>query len=187
MHEQERVVISTEKQSLVPGEAGREWYVFRTRPRREKKAAELFGELGLGHYLPLREKVTRNGRRTFTSRVPLFSGYVFGCCDLGARLRLMQSGLLAQWLEVKDQQQLLSELQGIEIASGHGTGVVLYPRLQRGQWVRVVSGPLAGVRGRISRRKECYRIVLDMTALQAAAAIEVDMADVELEGEAGAP
>lgn len=165
---------------LVLGEVGQEWYVFRTRPRREKKGAEVFADLGLRHYLPLREKVTRRGRRRFASQVPLFPGYAFACCGIGERLWAMQSGHFAQWIEVIDQVRLLQELRGIRIAVERGTGVELYPRLKRGQWVRVVSGPLRGVLGRISRRKEKYRIVLELTALQAAVAVEVDMQDVEL-------
>ena len=89
---------ATVEQIPVPGENGSQWYVFRTRPRCEKKAAELFGDMGLRHYLPLRDKVTRKGRRTFSTRLPLFSGYMFGCCDVGSRLQAMQSGHQAQWL-----------------------------------------------------------------------------------------
>ena len=166
-------------QLLVPGTDGSEWHVFHTRPRREKKAAELFAQMELPHYLPLRENVTRTKGRRFTSQVPLFPGYVFGCCDGGARLRAMRSGCFAQWLEVKDQTRLLTELRGIQLATEHGTDVQLYPQLQRGQWVHIVRGPLRGVRGRISRRKDRFRIVLELTALQAAVAVEVDMQDVE--------
>ena len=164
---------------LSPGEAGSEWFVFRTRSRREKRAEELFGQMRLRHYLPLREKVTRRGRRRFTSMVPLFPGYVIACCDSMERLRAMRSGHFAEWLEVKDQDRFLAELRGIRIASERGSGIELYPRLKRGQWVRVVSGPLRGVQGRISRRKEQFRIVLELTALLTAVAVEVDMADVE--------
>jgi len=162
------------------GSGDGQWFVFRTLPRREKKAADLLENMGLSYYLPLREQVTRRGRRRFSSRVPLFPGYVFGCCDIADRLSAMQSGIFVQWIDVKDQSQLLSELRGIHIAVEVGAGAKLYPRLQKGQWVRVVSGPLQGMAGQISRRNAKYRIVLDLTALQAAVAVEVDMQDVEL-------
>jgi transcriptional antiterminator RfaH len=168
---------------LAPGEEGQEWYAFRTRPRQEKKAADRFADLSLHHYLPLRERVTRKGRGRYSFQVPLFPGYIFGCCDLGERLQMMQSGHLAQWIEVVDQSRLLEELRGIEIACQSGQDVRLFPKLQRGRWVRVVSGPLAGVSGRISRRESRYRVVLELTALGSAVAVEVDMQDVALEGE----
>ena len=94
---------------------------------------------------------------------------------------MMQSGHLAQWLEVVDQSRLLEELRGIEIACQSGQDVRPFPQLQRGRWVRVASGPLAGVSGRISRRESRYRVVLELTAL--GSAVEVNMQDVALEGE----
>jgi len=164
---------------LVPGEEGRQWYVFRTRPRREKKAVELFGDMGLPNYLPLHDSVTHKGGRTIRSRRPLFSGYVFGCCDSDTRLRAMRSGFFAQWLEVRNQRQLLAELRGIHLAMESCSDVRLYPQLRRGQWVHVVHGPMRGVCGRVSRRNRRFRIVLEVTALEAAVAVEVDMHNVE--------
>ena len=172
-------------QTLVPGEVGQQWHVFRTRPRCEKKAAEQFDEMRLGHYLPVREQVSRRKGRRYSSLLPLFPGYLFGCCDTGQRLRAMRGGYLSQWLDVKDQQTLLLELRDICVASVRGTGVELYPQLCRGKWVKAVRGPLEGIRGRISRRKENYRIVLGLTAMQSAVAVEVEMQDVEIDDTVG--
>ena len=172
-------------QTLMAGEGDRMWYVFRTRPRREKKTAVQFADMGLRYYLPLREQVSRRKGRRHRSLLPLFPGYLFGCCDGGERLRAMRGGHLSQWLEVADQETLLAELRSICVASMEGTGIKLYPQLRRGKWVRVVTGPLAGVRGRISRRKESYRIVLEMTALQSAVSVEVEMQDVEIDNVVG--
>lgn len=160
------------------GEGGAEWYVFRTRPRREKKAVESLQDVGAPHYLPLRRNVTRKGKGRYSFLVPLFPGYVFGCCTPGQRLQAMRLGHMANWLEVVDQEQLLEELRQIDVASERGTGLRLFPQLQRGKWVRVVTGPLTGVSGRISRRKECYRLVMNVSVLGTAVAAEVDMGDV---------
>ena len=93
----------------------------------------------------------------------------------------MRGGHLAQSLAVVDQQTLLLELRNICVAATQGTGLELYPQLRRGTWVRVVNGPLTGIRGRVSRRNERYRIVLEMTALASAVAVEVEMQDVEID------
>ncbi len=178
------VDIDTVLGTLVPGAPGQRWHVFRTRPRCEKKAAEEFEDLRLAHYLPLKQQVYRRKGRRYESSLPLFPGYVFGCCDTGERLRAMQLAPLTQWIDVADQTTLLAELHDIVIATLRGTGVQLYPRLTRGQRVKVVRGPLAGLRGRISRRKENYRIVLEMTAMQAAVGVEVEMQDVEIDDSA---
>ena len=172
-------------QTLVPGQDGRQWHVFRTRPRCEKRAAEQFDDMRLDHYLPVREQVSRRKGRRYCSSLPLFPGYLFGCCDTGERLRAMRGGHLSQWLEVADQQTLLLELRNICIACLRITGVELYPQLRRGKWVRVVRGPVAGISGRISRRNENYRIVLELTAMQSSVAVEVEMQDVEIDDRVG--
>ena len=166
------------------GEGGAEWYAFRTRPRREKKASGVLLELAAPHYLPLRKNVTPRGRGRYSFMVPLFPGYLFGCCTAGQRLQVMRSGHLLKWLEVVDQEQLLRELREIYLACEQGAGLRLYPQLTRGRRVRVVRGPLTGVEGRISRRGQRYRLVLNVSALGTAVATEVDMDDVVLAGEA---
>ena len=172
--------ISSDGRSVfVPGDLDSRWHVFRSKPRREKKAAEVLSSVGARCYLPLRDKSTRKGRRIFKSRVPLFAGYLFACCNPDSRLAAMRSGHIAQTLEVRNQAQLLAELRDIDTALEHGEGVALFPQLTRGRLVRVINGPLRGLSGRVSRRKDQHRLVLGMTSLQAAVAVEVDMHDVE--------
>ena len=83
-------------------------------------------------------------------------------------------------IEVIDQEQLREELYNVYLASNLGAALTLYPLLKRGRWVRVISGPLAGLTGRISARKdEGFRLVLNVSILGSAVAVEVDMASVE--------
>jgi len=167
--------------ALEPGAPGSVWYAFSTRPRREKKAASQFHDMGIAYYLPLRQKVSgRKGRRPNSSEVPLFPGYLFGRCDVGERLHAMRGGHLSQWVEAADQTMLLAELRSICLASICGTDVELYPQMRRGAKAHVISGPLAGAHGRISCRKGNFRIVLELTLLQSAVAVEVDMQDVQV-------
>ena len=168
---------------LSVGDGDRLWYAFHTRPRCEKKAADACRDMPLRHYLPLRESVTRKGKGRYSFQVPLFPGYIFGCCDADERLRLMRSGFMVRWLEVVDQLQLLDELKSVYVASEKGAGLTLYPQLKRGRNIRVVRGPLRGVTGKISRRKERFRLVLNVSALGSAVSVEVDIDDVEVIGQ----
>ena len=168
---------------LSVGDGDRLWYAFHTRPRCEKKAAGACRDMPLRHYLPLRESVTRKGKGRYSFQVPLFPGYFFGCCDVDERLRLMRSGFVIRWLEVVDQLRLLGELKNIYVASEKGDGLTLYPQMKRGRDIRVVRGPLKGIMGMISRRKESFRLVLNVSALGSAVAVEVDIDDVEVIGE----
>ena len=169
-------------QLFVPGSAGSIWYAFHTKPRCEKKAAGLCDGIGLRYYLPLRRNTPKKkkGQRHYSFDVPLFPGYVFSCCSDEERLHLMRSGYLVQWLEVVDQDQLLEELTSVYVASRRGAGLTLYPQLKRGRRIRVIRGPLGGIQGRISQRKDEFRLILNISVLGTAVAVEVDMEDVEV-------
>ena len=78
----------------------------------------------------------------------------------------MQSGILAQSLDIIDQDRFLTELRAISVAISQGASLQLYPRLRRGQWVRVVRGLLGEV-GPITRRNERYQVGWEMAACDA--------------------
>ena len=165
-----------------PGEADRLWYVVHCKPRCEKKTANTCLDREIRHYLPLRQSRPnpRKGQRRYSFDVPMLPGYLFACCNAGERLELLRSGYSVRTIEVVDQDLLLSELQQIYLASCGPGELSLYPQLKRGRNVRVIRGPLQGIRGKISSRKETFRLVLNVTILGTAVAAEVDMDDVEL-------
>jgi transcription antitermination factor NusG len=167
---------------FVPASDDREWYLFHSRPRCEKKAADACRDLSLSHYLPLRQSTgpKRKGQRQYSFEVPLFPGYLFGSCNLQERTQLMRRGFFVRWIEVVDQAKLLEELKCVYLASNQGVNLLLYPMLKRGQTVRVVRGPLVGLYGKVSRRKRTFRLVLNVACLDTAVACELDMDDVEV-------
>ena len=120
------------------------------------------------------------GQRRVSFDIPLLPGYLFARCNAAERLALLRSGYLVRTIDVVDQIQLLDELRQIYLASAGPTDLTLYPQLKRGRKIRVVRGPLSGVSGQISSRKETFRLVLNVSILGTAVAAEVDMDDVEL-------
>ena len=181
-----RHALQEEAARLFRLEEGAPWLALHTRPRSEKQTAKHCLQLGIRHYLPLRRnepaKSGQKGQRRYHFEVPLFPGYMFAVCDRQQRYDLLQTNCLVRTIEVVDQQQLGDELYNVYLASNLGVALTLYPLLKRGRWVRVISGPLAGLSGRISARKdEGFRLVLNVSILGSAVAVEVDMGAVEAE------
>jgi transcriptional antiterminator RfaH len=179
-----RSALEEEAARLFRPEEGAPWYALHTRPRREKQASRHCLQLGIRHYLPLRRsepaRSGRKGQRRYSSEVPLFTSYLFAALDRQQRYDLLLTDCLVRTIEAVDQEQLREELRNVFMASRLGAALSLYPLLRRGRWVRVVSGPLAGLYGRISARKdEGFRLVLNVSILGSAVAVEVDMATVE--------
>ncbi len=154
--------------------AGERWTVLYTRSRCEKKAARACARLGIRHYLPLREMRASSGRHR-AHQVPLFPGYVFACLGPSAREPLLEGGAIARVIPVPHPALLLDELRQIRRALAAGVDLAAGPSLARGMLVRVASGLLSGVVGRVAwvrRRRVC--LVLNVTLLGRGAVVEVD-------------
>ncbi|MEW6751630.1 MAG: transcription termination/antitermination NusG family protein [Candidatus Latescibacterota bacterium] len=167
-----------------PAEDGGLWYVLHCRPRCEKRAAGACAEHQVRSYLPVHRKVhpPRKGQRGYAFDIPLFTGYLFACCTPMGRYQLLRSELLVRTIEVVDQAGLLAELRSVYLACCSQVSLTLYPQLRRGRRVRVTAGPLRGIVGRISQRKQGFRLVVNVTILGQGVAMEVDMDQVELLG-----
>ncbi len=177
----EDAVLARADELFRPGEPGQSWLVLHVRPRCEKRAAKACADLKVRHYLPLhrRHHPPRKGQRGYSFDVPLFPGYVFVCCDPGERYRVLLSGQVVATLEVVNQAELLDELRNVFLAASRPVELALYPQLRRGRRVRVTAGPLKGVVGRITERRQGLRLVLNITMLGTAVAAEIDMSQVE--------
>jgi transcription antitermination factor NusG len=155
-------------------EADFPWWVAHTRSRQEKALARYLEPLGVPLYLPHREKRTRRAGRAFVSYLPLFPGYVFFRGPGAARHTALRSNLLVRILEVPDQVLLNRELAQLRSLQESGASLVPYEELGPGDAVRVVDGPFKGYSGVVVRGRARLRLVVSITMLQKAVAIEFD-------------
>jgi transcription antitermination factor NusG len=68
----------------------------------------------------------------------------------------------------------LSEIRSIQTVAESGRSVQPWPFLQRGQKIRIDAGPLSGTEGTLLRVKNELRLVVSVTMLQRAMAVELD-------------
>ncbi len=150
------------------------WWVAHTKPRQEKALAWDIWRLGQAYFLPMYD-VTRQSRgRKWVSKLVLFPGYLFLCCDEDRRVKALQTGRIAGLIEVVDQKQMISELSAVKRLIETRLAVDPYPALKEGTLCRVRSGPLAGLEGRVDRRKNPTRFVIQVSILGQGAAVEID-------------
>lgn len=165
---------------LGPADPGEGWTVLYTRFRCEKKAARACMRLGIRHYLPLRERPRCDQRpgsrhRRRVHKLPLLPSYLFACLGASVREPLLESGAIARVIPVPHPASLLDELRQIRAALAAGADLVVGPALVRGTLVRVASGPLSGVVGRVAWvRRRRVRLVLNVTMLKWGAEVDVD-------------
>ena len=150
------------------------WTVAHTRSRQEKSLARHLEPLGIGFYLPQREKRVRRSGRQFVSYLPLFPGYVFLRAVGADRSAVFRSGFVVRLLDVRDQDLLHEELRQIRRLQEAGAAMVPFAPLVRGDLVTVEDGPFRGCRGRVVREQSGFRFVVSISTLRQNVAIEFD-------------
>ena len=150
------------------------WVVLHTKSRREKKVSEFCNKTGISNYLPLEQRYKQYGKKRVIFLVPLFSGYLFCCCNEKERYALLMTHQIAQVIPVIDQYSLLHDLEKLHIAQNAGMDLTPTQHFKNGHEVKIISGPLAGYMGIIQKIKGKKRLVLNVDFIQQAASIEVD-------------
>jgi transcriptional antiterminator RfaH len=156
------------------------WWVAHTKSRNEKALAhDLIGR-SVNYFLPMTWKVRHIRGRRIKSLLPLFSGYLFFCGNEQQRLGVLKTNRVASLIEVKDQQQLVTELSAIERALRTGANLQRDKYIKKGQRCRVTSGPLRDIEGVVQQSRTGARLILKVDMLGQAASVELDSDLIEI-------
>ena len=156
------------------------WWVLYTLSRREKELMRRLKTLDIPFYGPLIPKKTRspNGR-VRTSFVPLFPGYVFIHGQEEQRHIALTTNCVSRSITVDDSGGLVADLRQIYRLIESNTPLTMESRIQPGQLVRVISGPLLGMEGMVVERRGVDRLLVSVGFLQQGASIAIDDFQVE--------
>lgn len=161
------------------------WMVAHVRSRQEKTLARHLERQGVGFYLPQIEKTTRRDGRTYRSYVPLFPGYVFLRGDARSRDVAWRSNVVANLIDVDDQELVHKEL--FQLRELQLAGASLTPQLDIviGTPVRVTDGVFAGYTGIVVKEKDKERLIITISHLHRAVAVEIARGAVRKDAGAG--
>lgn len=157
-----------------------QWYVAHTRSRFEKAFARDLLNCGVGYFLPLVERTRIISGKKRRVLLPLFPSYVFFCGDESAVRNAQMTNRLCQTITVPDQDTLIDELGAIERVLNGESVLDLYPTLAVGRRCRIISGPLLGLEGVITRRDSVIQLVLQVSILGQGVLLEISADQVEL-------
>ena len=180
----ERVIAPAPRQAIDPtteaGDGGLDrWWVVRTLSRREKDLMRRLAASDVAFYTPIITRRTRAASgRVRESYVPLFPGYVFLHGNEDARRTALTTNCTASILVVDDQDRLLYELRQIRQLLDSKRPIMPEEKLERGQAVRVVTGPLRGQEGIVIERLGKRRLLVTVELLQRGASVDLDECDV---------
>ena len=161
------------------------WYAVHVRSHFERQVARfLDGRHGPETFLPTYRTRSRRTDGPATVERPLFPGYLFARLESldAPRVAVLQAPGVVRVVEFGGRLAPVPDetIASLRIIVRGPNEARPHPLLQEGQAVRVVSGPFAGATGRLSRgRGRKPRLVVTLELLGRAAAVPVDLADVE--------
>ena len=152
------------------------WYAIRVRSNFEQTVSHALEGKGYKSYLPVYRKRSRQSHRVRNLDLPLFPGYVFCRIDLAWRLPVLTTpgvvnivGFGSTFVPVSER-----EMEAVQSVIRSGLPSLPWPYLREGDPIRITKGALKGVEGILIREKQEYRVVVSITLLQRAVAVEVD-------------
>ncbi len=166
---------------IIPADLPGRWYVAHTRARHEKALAEELARMGIYNHLPLGLHVTRSPRTNRISRslVPVFPGYVFFNGTEEQRYMALRTNRVAHVINVVNQEQLVVELRQVQRLLEERGDFAVVPRIQEGQWGRIIAGPLVGLEGIVVRYSSRFRLCMNVSILGQSVGVEVAYDQVE--------
>lgn len=165
----------------LPAEPQR-WTLVRTKARREKKLADYAAKNIIQYYLPQIKTTRKYQRRKVVTTVPMFSGYIFMVLRPEERQTIAVSGMVAQFIHVQHQQELLNDLSRLFSTTQKKVPVENVMWLSKGLEVEIISGALKGTRGIIESHDKISEIRLQVDILRQAVMVKIDPKDVKIIG-----
>lgn len=156
------------------------WCAVYTRHQHEKSVGEMLQAKGFEVFLPLYDSTRRWKDRRKVLVLPLFPCYVFLRGGLDRRLPVLTTPGVHMLLTRGERIATIAdeEIQSIRRTVEGRLHVEPHPFLRCGDRVRVIRGPLEGIEGILTRKRNLYRLVLSVEMLAQSVAVEIDALDV---------
>ena len=150
------------------------WSVLHTKPRSEKSLARRLCEWEGRFFLPLHQHRTMRRGRMVTSYLPLFPGYLFVFGTEQDRLKALKTKYVVQCIHVMNQAELTTDLSNVCHLMNSGEGITPELKLEPGKPVEIVHGPFRGMEGRVIRRENRLRFLIEVRLLQRGVSVEME-------------
>lgn len=156
------------------------WYAAYTLANHEKRVAKQLGHKGVENFLPMYEAIRQWKDRRVRLHWPLFPGYVFVRIPISEKLMVLQLSGVARLVGFGDRPVSLAdeEIEGLRSGMGGQLKMEPHPYLNKGQRVRILRGPLAGMEGILLRSRGKFRLVLSIDLIMRSVVVDVDAQDI---------
>lgn len=164
----------------------KKWYAVYTRSRGEKKLAVEFQYAGIDYYLPLITRIRQWSDRKKQVEEPLFKGYIFVHIHEANFYKVLNTPGVVNFVKFEGKPTVIPPkqitaikhyLEDPEPDSSESF------ELNEGQLVKVKSGPMEGLIGRLVQVRNQFRLVVLIEALGKAVRLNIPRSKVEATNE----
>jgi transcription antitermination factor NusG len=157
------------------------WYAVYTCANHERKIAAQFQRREVEYLLPQYDSVRKWKDRRVRLQLPLFPGYVFVRLALENRLRVLEVPGVARLVGFGGQPCALQdeEIEALRACLDRKICLQPHPYVRVGQRVRVKTGPLQGLCGLVTRKKNGLRFIISFDLIARSASVEMQPVDLE--------
>jgi len=159
----------------------RAWFAVWTRSRHEQRVCRELAGKGIEHFLPTFTQLSKWKDRNKAIQWPLFPGYCFARFQTPDLINVLKCDGVVTVLSTGSTPVAVPDAQIEALQRLVDSGLSYDPcaPFPAGTMVRVVSGPLAGVVGRVERQSPQEHLVLAIDLLNGAARVQVAAWDLE--------
>ena len=148
------------------------WFAVQVRPQSERMVSLILRQKGYEEFIPSSPTTTVERRQLLR---PLFPGYVFCKVTTSARGPIVTTPGVVRILGAGATPTPVPEyeIDSLRRLVSSGLPVEAWPRLEPGESVELVGGPLHGCRGIVKTWKSERRLIVSITILQRAVSVEI--------------
>ena len=156
------------------------WYAIWTRSHFEQLVAEQLGWKGFRVFLPMMNVWSSRGGIRHVIRVPMFAGYLFVNDEIDKKKYIevhKARGVVGILGERWDRLSLIAhkEMEALRQIVDANLPIAPHPFLEKGERVRIISGPLKDVEGLfVENKAKKGLLVVSVELLQRSVAVQVD-------------
>lgn len=154
------------------------WFALYTSFRREKMVDRMLLQKGITSYLPLQKITRRYGRKVRSVELPLMSCYIFVKITRSEYIPVLETEHVLKFIRFSKDLISIPESQIEVIRQVTGAGVPIDIEntfYKKGDIVEVVSGSLAGVKGRLISIEGKKQLTVELTELGCSLRMAIDM------------
>ena len=163
------------------------WHAVYVKSRAEKKAQMELQIQEIESFLPLQRKLRQWSDRQKWVEMPLISGYLFVHASRKEYDQVLQSNYVVSYVRFDGKAAIVPDCQieylKLILQQDNSDIEITRKKLQPGQLIEVISGPMIGLKGTLQKIKGKNKVAVELEQLGYSVMVEIQSEDIEVRKE----